>query len=116
MHTCKNSNRLRKKIGLNEIVCRFKYPKEIQHESQLDFFGDQLEYTPRHSVRLKSRNKFVLQHWRANMNIQAIVSVDFVLYRENMQLEKKKKLHRILFAKLFKTQMMIRFPKLFKKY
>ena len=81
VHECKNSYCLRPKKGSKQLICRFKFPKKIQHQSQIHFVDDKLEYiSKRNWPSLNAHNRFVLELWRANMDIQAIVSLNSVLH------------------------------------
>ena len=65
-----------------EMVCRFGYPKPVSHETEISF--DELTpgkvratlFTKRNDDRLNSHNRVMLQHWRANVDLQIIVDVD----------------------------------------
>jgi hypothetical protein len=57
-------------------ICRFKFPKSIETDSKLEFNEKGiLTYTPkRNSPSINCYNKFILENWRANMDIQPITS------------------------------------------
>ena len=96
-HTeCSTAYCLRRKPG-QEATCRFNFPKDCQEETSLDFQlirkagSDDQELTvqevtqarvkvtlstKRNDGRINSHNRVMLQHWRANVDLQAIVDTD----------------------------------------
>ena len=72
---------LRRKPGQQETTCRFEYPREEQTSSTITF--ERLEsntvratlISKRNDPRLNSHNRVMLQHWRANVDVQIIVDV-----------------------------------------
>ena len=80
MHTCRNNYCMRKERGSNRFVCRFKYPKDICHESTISFLDGVPEFVPkRNSTNLNAHNPSVLSVWRANIDCQAVTSTRAVL-------------------------------------
>lgn len=82
-HTrCSPAYCLRKKAGDQEQHCRFDYPCPLQQASTLQF--EKLHdgavrgilTTKRNDPRVNSHNRLMIQHWRANVDIQIIVDVD----------------------------------------
>ena len=82
-HTrCSAAYCLRKKATEQEQHCRFDYPRPVQQASLLEF--EKLSNgtiravltTKRNDPRVSSHNHLMLQHWRANVDIQIIVDVD----------------------------------------
>lgn len=77
MHKC-NQSCYRKKRGTNQLVCRFKYPKSIATESSITYtnptpptYKSNIEYTSqRNHTKINSHNRFVLEQWRANVDVQ----------------------------------------------
>ena len=61
--------------------CRFDYPRPEQHASSLQFEKLQdgsvraLLTTQRNDPRVNSHNRIMIQHWRANVDLQVIVDV-----------------------------------------
>ncbi len=81
-HTrCSAAYCLRRKPGQGEAVCRFGYPRDVQQSSELTF--EKLQdgtiratlTTRRNDPRVNSHNRVMLQHWRANVDLQVIVDV-----------------------------------------
>ena len=80
-HTRCTKNCLRKKRGTNEMICRYKFPKELVERSQIirnesGKFEFQLK---RNDARMNSHSPFVTCHWRANTDFQPIISLDSVV-------------------------------------
>ena len=82
-HTrCSPTYCLRKKPGQQEQKCRFDYPRPLQQASTLEF--EKLPdgtvraslTTKRNDPRLNAHNHLMIQHWRANVDLQIIVDVD----------------------------------------
>ena len=81
IHTCKDNYCLRKKRFSNSKICRFRFPKQLLDESKIEIFSGKIEFTSkRNSSHINSHNRFILQQWRANMDIQPITSIDTVLH------------------------------------
>ena len=89
-HTkCSTAYCLQNKPG-QEPTCRFKFPKDCQEETSLDFqlvrkagsddHERQLKKSPKLEVKqprlLTSHNRVMLQHWIAIVDLQAIVDTD----------------------------------------
>ena len=96
-HTkCSTAYCLRRKPG-QEATCRFNFQNDCQEETSLDFQlirkagSDDQELTvqevtqgrvkvtlstKRNDGRINSHNRVMLQHWRANVDLQAIVDTD----------------------------------------
>ena len=79
-HTrCSAAYCLRKKTGHQEQKCRFDYPRPHQEASTLQFekFQDgtirATLTTQRNDPQINSHNRVMLQHWRANVDLQIIV-------------------------------------------
>lgn len=78
-HTrCSTAYCLRSKPGRQDVECRFGYPHEEQLSSTITF--EKLDdgtvcATKRNDPRLNSPNRVMLQHWRANVDLQIIVDV-----------------------------------------
>ena len=79
-HThCSTAYCLRRKPGQQDVTCRFEYPRETQTSSTINF--EKLSNgticapltTKRNDSRLNSHNRVMLQHWRANVDLQIIV-------------------------------------------
>ena len=77
-HTrCSPAYCLRKKPGQQEQKCRFNYPRPQQHTSTLQF--ENLPdgtvraslTTKRNDPRLNTHNRLMVQHWRANVDVDA---------------------------------------------
>ena len=70
-----------RKSGQQDVTCRFDYPCETQTSSTINF--DKLSNgtirapltTIRNYPYLNSHNRVMLQHWRANVDLQIIVNV-----------------------------------------
>lgn len=82
-HTrCNAAYCLRKKTGQQQPECRFNYPRPVQQSSTLEF--EKLQngtvratlITRRNDPRVNSHNRVMLQHWRANVDLQIIVDVE----------------------------------------
>lgn len=81
-HThCSTAYCPRRKSGEQELKCRFEYPRDQQPSSTIKF--EKLDNgtvratleTKRNDSRLNSHNRVMLQHWRANVDLQIIVDV-----------------------------------------
>ena len=64
-----------------EEICRFGYPIPLAHHTDISFEekGDNVKATlttKRNDDRLNSHNRVMLQHWRANVDLQLIVDPD----------------------------------------
>ena len=67
---------------IGELVCRFKFPKPLRKETTLEIslFGKPERHTEaevthkRNDPRVNSHNRFQLEGWRANVDMQVIVS------------------------------------------
>lgn len=79
-HTrCSTAYCLRRKQGQQELKCRFDYPRQELCASTLTF--ERLENgsikatltTKRNDPRVNSHNRLMIQHWRANVDIQMII-------------------------------------------
>lgn len=82
-HTrCSAAYCLRKKAGQQEQTCRFDYPRPQQVASSLQFekLPDGTVHavltTRRNDPRVNSHNRMMIQHWRANVDLQMIVDVE----------------------------------------
>ena len=83
-HTrCNAAYCLRHKKGEKELSCRFGYPQELREESSDIVFqqisGNKIRatlVTKRNDNRINSHNRVMLQHWRANVDLQIVVDVD----------------------------------------
>ena len=81
-HTrCSSAYCLRRKNG-EEPSCRFDFPKELSDQSYVEFEEVNEEKiratlsTRRNDDRLNSHTRMMLQHWRANVDLQVVVDVD----------------------------------------
>ena len=82
-HTrCSPAYYLHKKAGEQDQPCRFDYPQPLQPTSSLQFeklnngtLGVILT-TKRNDPRINSHNWLMIQHWRANVDMQIIVDID----------------------------------------
>lgn len=81
-HTrCSTAYCLRRKPGQEKVICRFGYPRDVQESSTITF--EKLQdgsiratlTTQRNDPRVNSHNRLMLQHWRANVDMQIIVDV-----------------------------------------
>ena len=81
-HTrCSSAYCLRKKPGQEE-KCRFDYPRPLLESSTFEF--EKLDsgmirttlITQRNDPRVNSHNRVMLQHWRANVDVQIIIDVE----------------------------------------
>lgn len=81
-HThCNAAYCLRTKHGKQTPTCRFNYPRPTQSESSLSF--ERLSdgtiratlTTRRNDSRINSHSRLLLQHWRANVDLQIIVDI-----------------------------------------
>ena len=82
-HTrCNPAYCLRKKSGETQLTCRFDYPCPIQDNTEIQF-----ETLPNGRIRAKvitkrndplinTHNRKLLQHWRANVDLQVIVDIE----------------------------------------
>ena len=82
-HTrCSSAYYLRRKNGEKEPSCRFGFPKELSDQSYVEFEEVNEEKiratlsTRRNDDRLNSHTRMMLQHWRANVDLQVVVDVD----------------------------------------
>ena len=82
-HTrCNAAYCLRRKKAGEEPSCRFGYPQELREETGVTFeeiSEDKIRatlVTKRNDGRLNSHNRVMLQHWRANVDLQIVVDVD----------------------------------------
>ena len=82
-HTkCNAAYCLRKKKGESQVKCRFDYPRPLQAQTTLEF--EELSdkrirakvVTKRNDPLINSHNKSLLQFWRANVDVQAIVDIE----------------------------------------
>lgn len=80
-HTKCTQNCLRKKRGSQAFACRYKFPKELVERSkivQMDNNKFELQLK-RNDERLNSHFPFISVHWRANTDVQPIISLDAVV-------------------------------------
>ena len=68
------------------MKCRFDYPRLEQHTSQIDF-TEQPDgtirctlSTKRNDPRVNSHNRVMLEHWRANVDMQIIVDIQACIH------------------------------------
>ena len=82
LHThCSTAYCLQRKSGQQELKCCFDYPRDRQPSSTIKF--EKLDNgmvratleSKRNDPRLNSHNHVMLQHWRANVDLQIIVDV-----------------------------------------
>ena len=86
-HTrCSTAYCLRRKAGHQDLKCRFDYPLLEQHTSQINFSKQPdgiiraTVSTKRNDPRVNSHNRVMLQHWRANVDVQIIVDVQACIH------------------------------------
>ncbi len=81
-HTrCSAAYCLKKKPGQQEAKCRFEYPRPEQESTMISF--EKLNdghvratlTTRRNDPRINSHSRVMLQHWRANVDLQVIVDI-----------------------------------------
>ena len=82
-HTkCNAAYCLRKKNSQTQATCRFDYPRPLQEETSIHF-----EVLPSNRIRAKvitkrndplinTHNQTLLQHWRANVDVQVIIDIE----------------------------------------
>ena len=82
-HTkCNAAYCLRKRKGQSHTQCRFDYPRPLKSETKIEF--EELPskricakiVTKRNDPLINSHNKLLLQYWRANVDVQAIVDIE----------------------------------------
>ena len=76
-HTrCNAAYCLRRKNAQQEPPCRFGYPMECTSQSHITFERISTgEVRANHCTEWPSHNRTMLQHWRANIDIQVIIDV-----------------------------------------
>ena len=83
IHTkCSTAYCLKKKSAQQQLQCRFNFPHPEQLHSTIEF--EQLENgdvravlkTKRNDPRINSHNRLLIQHWRANVDIQIIIDAE----------------------------------------
>lgn len=80
-HTrCTKGYCLKKRKGSEETQCRFKFPFPLAEHSLLQKVDGRWTYTcRRNDPILNKNNPFIIQLWRANMDIQPVVSIQDVM-------------------------------------
>lgn len=81
-HTRCTSSCLKKLRNSNTLVCRYKYPKQLNEETRItrNEHGKFEISFKRNDPRMNNHNPFVSIHWRANTDFQPIISLDSVIH------------------------------------
>ncbi|KAK3917404.1 ATP-dependent DNA helicase RRM3 [Frankliniella fusca] len=80
-HSCSSSYCIRKNKKTGVTECRFKFPFEMETVSQLKLneSGSYELLTARNDELLNKYNKYIIQSWRANMDISPCLSKEALL-------------------------------------